>query len=105
MIPYSLTFATTRKTRRYSIQGHNVEFRKIAPGLFFGFTMEGGICLASPEKAFLDEIYLVSRGKTQLDMEEVDLKKLKLKKLKELARPYPAYVQRFLQKIVRFEKS
>jgi len=101
LIPYSLTFATTRKTRKYSIQGHNVEFRKIASELFFGFTMEGGICLASPEKAFLDELYLVSRGKTQLDMEEIDLKKLKLKKLKALARPYPAYVQRFLQKIVR----
>jgi hypothetical protein len=51
LISYSLTFATTRKTRKYSIQGHKVEFRKIAPELFFGFTMEGEICLASPEKS------------------------------------------------------
>ena len=37
LIPYTLTFATTRKTRKYILQNREVEFRQIASKLFFGF--------------------------------------------------------------------
>src|SRR4030043_1363843 len=35
LIPYTLTFAPTRKTRKYTLQKLRVEFRQIAPNLFF----------------------------------------------------------------------
>ena len=100
LIPYTITFATTRKTRRYTIQKREVEFRQIAPELFFGFEMKNGMYIASAEKAFLDEIYFVTRGKATLDFDEVDFRKLPTKTLKEYAKRLPVYVQKRLKKII-----
>jgi len=34
LIPYTLSFATTRKTRKYTLQNQEVEFRQISRQLF-----------------------------------------------------------------------
>jgi len=96
LIPYTLTFATTRKTKKYTLQKQKIEFRQISPELFFGFEMKNGIYIASPEKAFLDLVYFAARGKATLDIDEVDIKKLSIKSLKELSRKFPAYVRSYL---------
>ena len=105
LVPYTITFATTRKTRRYTIQKREVEFRQIAAELFFGFEMKNGMYIASAEKAFLDEIYFVTRGKATLDFDEVDFRKLSAKTLKEFAKRFPVYVQNRLKKIVQDSKT
>jgi len=92
LIPYTLTFATTRKTKKYTLQKQKIEFRQISSGLFFGYEMRNGIYIASPEKAFMDQVYFVLRGKTTLDFDELDTKKLSIKSLNELSRKFPAYV-------------
>ena len=99
LIPYIVTFATTRKTKKYIIQKKEVEFRQIAPQLFFGYEMKSGVNIASPEKAFLDQIYLVSRGKAKLDIDELDLKKLSTKTLEGYSKRYPTYVLKTMAKI------
>ena len=101
LIPYTLTFATTRKTRKYALRKQEIEFRQISAELFFGFEMKNGIYIALPEKAFLDEIYFVARGKATLDFDEVDIKKLSIKTLKELSRKFPAYVRSSLDDITK----
>ena len=101
LIPYTLTFATTRKTRKYALRKQEIEFRQISAELFFGFEMKNGIYIALPEKAFLDEIYFVARGKATLDFDEVDIKKLSIKTLKELSRKFPAYVRSYLSDITK----
>lgn len=100
LIPYALTFATTRKTKKYTLQKQEVEFRQIFPELFSGFEMKNGIYIASPEKAFLDQVYFIVRGKATLDFDELDIKKLSIKSLKELSRKFPAYVRRYIEKIM-----
>jgi len=100
LIPYIITFATTRKTKKYTIQKREVEFRQITPQLFFGYAMMNGVNIASPEKAFLDQIYFLSRGKAKLDIDELDLKKLSTKILKRYSKQYPPYVLRTMEKIV-----
>src|SRR3989304_2906487 len=67
LIPYPLPFATTRKTRKYALRKQEIEFRQISAELFFGFEMKNGMYIALPEKAFLDEVYFVARGKATLD--------------------------------------
>ena len=101
LIPYTLTFATTRKTKKYTLQKQKIEFRQISPELFFGFEMKNGTYIASPEKAFLDQVYFVTRGKATLDFDEVDIKKLSIKSLKELSRKFPAYVRSYLNDITK----
>jgi predicted transcriptional regulator of viral defense system len=100
LIPYTLTFATTRKTKKYILQKQEIEFRQIDRRLFFGFEMKNGIYIASPEKAFLDEVYFAARGKAVLDLDELDMKKLSPKKLKECSKRFPRYVQTRLNEMM-----
>ena len=100
LIPYTLTFATTRKTRKYTLRKQEIEFRQVSAELFFGFEMKNGMYIALPEKAFLDEVYFVARGKAALDFDEVDIKKLSSKTLKNYSKRFPAYVQRYIEKTI-----
>src|SRR4030042_3320586 len=95
LIPYTLTLATTRKTKTYTIQKREIEFRQISPQLFFGFEMKNGFYIASPEKAFLDEVYFVVRGKATLDFDEAEIKKLSSKTLKDYSKIFPSYVRSY----------
>jgi predicted transcriptional regulator of viral defense system len=100
LIPYTLTFATTRKTRRYILQKKEIEFRQISPELFFGFEMKNGFYIAAPEKAFLDEVYFVVRGRTTLDFDELDIRKLSPKTLKDYSKKFPSHVQIYVDKLI-----
>lgn len=99
LVPYTLTFATTRKTRRFTIEGRDIEFRQIKKDLFWGYEMEGGIYIARPEKAFLDLIYFASRGKASIDMDEIDMAKLSVSELKKLSKKFPEYTRRYLKSL------
>lgn len=101
LIPYALTFATTRKTKKYALQKQEIEFRQISSELFFGYEMRNGIYIASPEKAFMDQVYFVTRGKATLDLDELNVKKLSIKTLKELSRKFPAYARSYLDDITK----
>jgi predicted transcriptional regulator of viral defense system len=101
LIPYVLSFATTRKTKKYILQKQKIEFRQISPELFFGYEMKSGIYIASPEKAFIDQVYFATRGKVTLDFDELDIRKLSMKALKELSEKFPAYVRSYLDDITK----
>ena len=101
LIPYTLTFATTRKTKNYLLQKKRIEFRQISPKLFFGFEMKNGIYIALPEKAFLDQIYFVVRGKATLDIDELNIKKLSIKTLKNYSKPFPGYARGYMEKMIK----
>jgi hypothetical protein len=105
MIPYTLTFATTRRTKKYILRKQGVEFRQISPELFFGYEMKNGIHIAVPEKAFLDQIYFASRGETSLDGDEMNLKNLSPKLIKNYSDRFPEYVQRKVEAIVKSPKG
>jgi predicted transcriptional regulator of viral defense system len=101
MIPYTLTFATTRKSKKYTLRRHGVEFRQISRELFFGFEMRNGIHIAAPEKALLDQIYFICRGKASPDWDEMNLKNLSAARIKDYSGRFPGYVQRRVEAIVK----
>jgi hypothetical protein len=105
MIPYSLTFATTRKTKKFILRRQGVEFRQISSDLFFGYVMKNGIHIAVPEKAFLDQIYFVCGGKTSLDLDEMNRKSLSVKLVKKYSEWFPENVQRRAEDIVKSQKG
>jgi hypothetical protein len=84
-IPYAMTFATTRRSKRMTINGREAEFRQIKKALFFGYRLEGGLLVAEPEKALLDELYMVARGRASIPMDELALDRLSKEKLKTYA--------------------
>jgi hypothetical protein len=80
-----MTFATTRRSKRMTIDGREAEFRQIKKALFFGYRLEGGLLVAEPEKALLDELYMVARGRASIPMDELALDRLSKEKLKTYA--------------------
>ena len=100
LVPYTLTFATSRKTKNFTLRKRGVEFRQIAPRLFFGYEIKNGINIATPEKAFLDQLYFQSRGKASLDFDELNLKGLSPQIARKYAERFPGYVQKRLGEVL-----
>ena len=100
LVPYTITFATTRKTRRITLLGRAIEYRQIKKELFWGYEIKGGIYTAKPEKAFLDLVYLASKGVASLDLDELDTKKLSSKKVNEFSKKFPKYTQKYLKNLI-----
>jgi predicted transcriptional regulator of viral defense system len=100
LVPYTLTFATTRKTRRFTVGGREIEFRQMKKDLFWGYDMQGGMYIAKAEKAFLDLVYFASRGLTSLDLDELDMKKLSMNEVKKLSKKFPEYTRKYLGSII-----
>ncbi len=63
---------------------------------------KNGAFVALPEKAFLDEIYFVVRGRTSLDPDEIDLKKMSSKVLRDYSKRFPSNVQDYLKRIKNY---
>lgn len=98
-IPYTLTFATPRRTKHITIAENDIVFRQLKKSLFFGYKPSGGIYLAEPEKALLDQLYLVARGKSKIDLSEMDLKGISKSKLLKFSKRFPPTTQRLVSKI------
>lgn len=101
LVPYTLTFATTRKTKRLLVLDQVVEYRKLRESLFFGFEPADGYYVARPEKALLDSLYLASCGKGSLPGEGLDLYVLDRDLLREYAERFPPAVSRKLDGMLR----
>ncbi|MBM4349739.1 MAG: hypothetical protein FJ106_07620 [Deltaproteobacteria bacterium] len=100
LVPYTITFATPRKTKKSLLRKQEIEFRQISRDLFFGFEMKNGIYIASPEKAFLDQVYFLTRGKAAIDFDEIDTRKLSMKRLKDYVKSFPPYVRSQIENIL-----
>lgn len=71
--PRFITSVTPRRPRRFVIEGKEFTYAHIAPRLFQGFLRRGNFLIAEPEKALLDECYLIRKGKRRLDLEDLHL--------------------------------
>jgi predicted transcriptional regulator of viral defense system len=92
-VPYALTFATTQRTQRMYLGDTVVEFRQLKEELFFGYTLQTGLYVAEPEKALLDQLYMIARGVSDLKPDNLDLSHLDVEQLFTYASRFPASVQ------------
>jgi len=76
-----------------------VLFRQIKKSLFFGYERKSDIYIATPEKAFLDQLYMVKKGIATIPMNEIDLKKLSKNKIKKLLPSFPDNVRDFAENL------
>ena len=98
-IPYSLTFATLKKTKKMVLGGTEVVYSQLKPELYFGYKLEGGMNMAYPEKAILDQVYLASLGKGFIDYEELTLIDLDKQRFKDYAKKFPKRIRRGVREI------
>lgn len=88
-VPFTQTFATAKRSKKITLWETQVEYRQLKKELFFGYVLAGGIYLAEPEKALLDQLYLVSRGKAVINIEELNLTTIKRDKFNDYAKKFP----------------
>jgi len=98
-VPYVLTFATSQRSRRMNLGETEVEFRQLKRELFFGYTLEQGLYVAEPEKALLDQLYMMARGLSSLALDGLNFSSLDRKRLRSYAIRFPATVQATVQRV------
>lgn len=88
-----------KRSKTYSVRGASFTYYKLSGNLYRGYVKKDGVFLATPEKAFLDAVYLCSFGKYKLDTAALDTGKLDTAQLARLARWYPKKTQKLARKI------
>lgn len=101
-IPYVLIFATTRKPKTIVLEKQQeIQYRRLKKELFFGYKRVGDAYLAEPEKALLDQLYMVSKGKSTLDWDELNLKGLRKTRFLKYAKWFPNPTQKLAKALVK----
>lgn len=90
------------KKRNIQYQGITIEFSRISPPLFFGFTYVDRFYMASPEKSILDTLYY--RGAIPAQ-DELELDGVNFNLLSKMARLYPTHISRTISDISNLATS
>jgi hypothetical protein len=70
--PYSVTSVSPKKSKKLLIDEREFEYVQISDKLYWDFRRDGQTVIASPEKALLDMIYIVSKGLRRMEFEDLD---------------------------------
>lgn len=94
-VPQIVTLISLKRHKFVFSGPYTFEYTKIKKELFFGYNKTGSYYIASPEKAFLDVIYLMTRNKRLVDLGSINLKKINKKRLFDFAKKFPKYVKKY----------
>jgi len=93
-----IIFSIGRGTYKCEVDKTEFVYRRIDPSLFrFGQIKAEDFFITEPEKAFLDSLYMKSKGLIDLLAEDVDMAKLDNELLEYYSRPYPEVVKKMVQ--------
>jgi len=77
------------RTFTKDIEGFIFNYSKIKKDFYFSFAKKNNIFIASPEKAFIDSLYLSYLGKYNLDVSSLDLEKVDKRICENILKRYP----------------
>jgi hypothetical protein len=86
-----------KRTKEISFNGSVFRYTKVSRDLYFGFIRQQDFFIATPEKAFLDAMYLMSFGRYALDLTAIDSDKLNRDEIQRLSQQYPMKTRKKLQ--------
>jgi predicted transcriptional regulator of viral defense system len=86
-----------KRTRTIEVDGDIFKYSKIDKRFYFGFSRADGFFIVTPEKAFLDAIYLTSLRRYSFDLSSIDFNKLNKAAIRSMARKYPLRIRRLLE--------
>ena len=88
-----------KRTKEMEIEKNTFNYSKIKQELYFGFVKEKDFFIATPEKAFIDAIYLMSLGRYSLDLTSIDFNKLNTDNLEKIVVKYPDKTKKILNSL------
>jgi len=89
------------RTFTKDIEGTIFNYSKIKKDLYFGFSKKNNIFIASPEKAFIDSLYLSYLGKYNLDINSLNLEKIDRKSCENILKTYPSKFKIYYQRYIK----
>ncbi|HCC84637.1 MAG TPA: hypothetical protein DEP87_03060 [Candidatus Pacebacteria bacterium] len=99
--PFEISLATTQRSKHLILGDQSVVYHQVKPVYFFGFTLKSGRYIAEPEKALLDQLYLISRGQAINETNEWSLIGMDKEKLLSYAAIFPQSVQTKLPELLK----
>lgn len=87
-----------KRTKTIDISGTILNYTRINKELYFGFIKKNNFFMASPEKAFLDAIYLMGLKRYNFDLSSIDRGKLNIAKIRNVAEKFPKKTRELLKK-------
>jgi predicted transcriptional regulator of viral defense system len=94
-----------KRTKEREVKNTIFNYTKISTNLYFGFKKEKGFFIATPEKAFLDALYLMSLGRYSFDIDSLDFSKLNGNEIRKSGKRFPAKTRKLLDKNGYFRKT
>ncbi len=91
-VPSVITLASQGEHRFIGMGVYTFEYSYLKKDLFWGYVLEKGIYVAEPEKALLDLVYLIARGKRLADLDSLEVQKFDKKKIQKYLKKFPGYV-------------
>lgn len=85
---YQVTSMTPKSTKTIDVEGREYKYTHITPSLFWGYEKKENFLIAEPEKAFLDYVYLATKGLRNPVYDEMDLSSLDHQKLEQYSQKY-----------------
>ena len=85
-----------KRTKEIEIEKNTFRYSKIKQELYFGFVKEKDFFVATPEKAFLDALYLKSLGRYNFDLSSIEFSKLNEKNLQKIISNIPLKVRKVI---------
>lgn len=94
-----------KRTKTQEVGEAAFTFSKINKKYYFGFSRDKGFFIATPEKAFMDAVYLMSLKRYNFDLTSIDFGKLNMEKIKKMADIFPQKAKRILERNGYFKKA
>lgn len=95
-IPYVLTFATPKRSKTVSLGAREVQYHQLKQEYYFGYVQSPDGAIAEPEKAILDQLYMIDRGLSSSEVDEWSFAQIDKEKLLRYCVVFPQSVQRRL---------
>ncbi len=80
------------RTKEVEIEENVFNYTRINKQLYFGFVRKENFFIATPEKAFLDALYLESLKRYRFDLTSIDFNKLNKSEMNKVIKKFPVRV-------------
>jgi len=98
--PVEITSVTTKSTQKKEVLEKMYTYSQISTSLFTGYIKEGDALIALPEKALLDQLYMIAKGlKTKQYLDEMDYSAIDKAKFQEYFKLLPDKLSKSIQEL------
>lgn len=97
--PYTITFATSKPSKKLKLKEKEIEYKQLKKEYFFGYVLKDNVYIAEAEKAILDQLYMISRGVSAGNPLEWSFVDLDRNKLTRYSKKFPIIIQKQIKEL------